>query len=233
MGIALDLLLDAASQVICSNALNRGSGFQLLPMGKDDLFFSDVEGSLLGSAMHLATKETSEDLILQQCHFPISARRDVTSHHYETISVSDHSRFRTSLGKSFGPLDEVVLAAWAILLRSYSRRNNVSFVVFLGSKGHKYLRNFTDDIPLQGNAEALVLQYDIFDGCLIQDVHASACRKCSRACLKKTQINTAFNLLSSAPLIDGYTNGGNVQLAHPQDDILSDGVSDAIELVDT
>lgn len=156
----------------------------------------------------------------------------MTSHHYETIPVSDHSRFRASSGKSFGPLDEVVLAAWAILLRNYFRRNIVSFAVLLGSKGLKYLGNVTDDIPLQGDAEALVLQYDIFDGCPIQDVRPSVCRKCSRAGLKKTQISTAFNLLSSAPLIDGYSNGGNVQLAHSHDDILDDGVSDALELVD-
>lgn len=227
------MLLDASNQVICSKFVNRGSGFQLLPIREDDLFFSDIKGSLLGSTMHTVIKETSDDLILQQCHFPTSARRDVISHHYETISISNLARFRPICGKRFEPQDEAVLAAWAILLRSYIRRNVVSFAVLLGSQGHEYFKNFTDDIPVQEGAEALVLQYEISDQCLIQDVRASVYRKYSRAALKKTRVNTAFNLLSSAPLGDGYSNGENIQLPYPHPDVLGDDVSNALGIVDS
>lgn len=178
----------------------------------------------LASIMHLTTAEYPEDLVLEHCHFPTSARRDVKNHHYETVGIFDHGRLDENLGRSYGSLEDLVQTAWAILLRNYLRGDVVSFAVLLGSQGYDFPRNNAEETSFRGDIEALVLQYELFDGCRIQDIRATACWKSSRQALRKTQISTAINLLSSLFRKNGQANGGTQQVTDAQHDVLIDDV---------
>jgi hypothetical protein len=180
---------------------------------------------LLASIMHLTTTEYPEDLVLGHCHFPTSARRDVKNYHYETASIFDHGRLDENLGKNFGSLEDLVRTAWAILLRNYLRGDVVSFAVLLGCQGYDSPRNNAEEAPFRGDIEDLILQYELFDGCRIQDIRATACWKSTRQALKKTQINTAINLLSSLSRKNGQANGETKQLTDAHHDVSIDDVS--------
>jgi hypothetical protein len=159
----------------------------------------------------MALEDYPEDLILQHCHFPTSARRDVEDSYYEAVSIFDHGGACADLGTKLGSLEELVQTAWAILLHSYLRGDIISFAVLSSCQNHDY--------------EALVLQYQIFDECRLEDVRPTGSWKSTRQTLKKTQVNTAINLLSSPFRKIGQRNREILQRTEPQDETHVDDVS--------
>jgi hypothetical protein len=159
----------------------------------------------------MALEEYPEDLILQHCHFPTSARRNVEDTYYETVSIFDYGGVCADLGTKLGSLEELVQASWAILLHSYLRGDIISFAVLTSWQNHDY--------------EALVLQYQIFDECRLQDVRPTGSWKSTVQALKKTQVNTTIKLLNSPFQKNGRRNGDIPQRTEAQDEMLVDDVS--------
>lgn len=145
--------------------------------------------------MDLALKDHLEDL--PKSHFPGAPRRDINVHHYESFSISIREESYSPLGNRREPWEELVQAAWALLLRSYLQDDTISFAVLLGGQSGSLSKK-------QANTDALVLQYQVPEECQLKDIRAANCWKTTRKVLKTSQINTALNLL--APL-SGPMNG--------------------------
>lgn len=154
--------------------------------------------------MDLTLKDHLEDL--PTSHFPGAPRRDVNDHHYESFSVSIHEESYFPLGEHREPWEELVQAAWALLLRSYLQDDTVSFAVLLWGHSGSISKK-------QANTDALVLQYQVPEACQLKDVRAAKCWKTTQKVLKTSQINTALNLL--VPL-SGPMNGELAKLTAPQ-----------------
>ena len=180
--------------------------------------------------MFLKAEESLEDLNFQHSHFPTSARRDIEHDHYEAITVFNDGDFRAGPGKKFEPLEELLQAAWAILLRSYLQDDMVSFAVLSACQNAGYSNQQNKKISLSEDSEISVLQYHIHEKCLLKDIHAATCWKSTSQVLNGTQINTAVNFWSSLSLRNGNRNMGLSQLidAHleiPINDVSSSHIS--------
>lgn len=154
--------------------------------------------------MDLTLKDHLEDL--PKSHFPGAPRRDINDHHYESFSISIHEESYSPLRKRPEPWEELVQAAWALLLRSYLQDDTISFAVLLGAHSGSISKKLA-------NSDALVLQYQVPEACQLKDVRAAKCWKTTRKILKTSQINTALNLL--APL-SGPINGELAKLTSAQ-----------------
>lgn len=149
---------------------------------------------------------------LPKSHFPGAPRRDINVHHYESFSISIHEESYSPLGKRRESWEEIVQAAWALMLRSYLQDDTVSFAVLLGGQSGSISKN-------QANTDALVLQYEIPEASRLKDIRAAKRWKTTRKVLQTSQINTALNLL--APL-SGPMNGELAKLTAAQHNLSID-----------
>lgn len=138
--------------------------------------------------MDLTVKDCLEDLPSSQ--FPGAPRRHVKDHHYESFCISIHEEFYSAFGECHETLEELVQAAWALLLRSYLQDDTISFAVLLGEQSGSIFKK-------QARTGALVVQYQLPEACRLKDIRAARCWKTTREVMKMSKINTAINLLAS------------------------------------
>ena len=165
----------------------------------------------LALIMYSMPKHSPEELVLQHCHFPTSRRRQIKADLYHCVTVFDDATIWTALGKSLECLEDLILAAWAILLRSYLRNDTVTFAVF--SEDQPCCdQKISNGTALRANTEAIVLQYEVADQCQVKDIHATACWKSNREVLETAHINTAVNLLAPSLLKNGMRTANLARL---------------------
>jgi hypothetical protein len=175
--------------------------------------------------MRLAPEECSEDLSLKRCYLPTCARRDVDNYNYEFVSIFGHETPFAGPEENPRSLEELVQVGWAILLQSYLQEEAVSFAVFPRCQKDEHDKHFTENSSLNGDAEVLVLQYQIFEACRLQDIRPNKCWRSTRQALERTQMNTAVNLLSSPLSKSGQKNGEIQHLVNPRDETFINKVS--------
>lgn len=149
---------------------------------------------------------------LPKSHFPGAPRRDINDHHYESFSISIYEDSYSPPGKCREPWEELVQAAWALLLRSYLQDDTVSFAMLLGGQSGGISKKQTD-------TDSLVLQYEIPKACRLKDIRAAKYWKTTRKVLMTSQINTALNLLVPP---SGLMNGELAELTAAQHNLLID-----------
>jgi hypothetical protein len=157
--------------------------------------------------MYLKPEESPQDIILQQCHFPTSARKDGAKVCYETVTVVDHEEFSANCGEPLGSLEELLQTAWVILLRSYVKDDLISFAVLLPRQNVHDLKYPAGETSFSAPNEALVVQYQVSEKCLLKDIRPAACWKSSIMALIEAQINTAVQFVNPVFVRNGERRG--------------------------
>lgn len=166
-------------------------------------------------------EESPADLMLQCCHFPTPAKRQTERQHYKTMSIFD--REEPFAGRELNI--EIIQAVWAILLRSYTRNPIVSFAVYSDHRDGCSADLKNKEISFSATTGALIVQYELFEGCQLKNINGSRSKKFIGRVLGDSQINTAVDLAASLPLTNGQRNGESSRLIDSDRDVLNDSVS--------
>lgn len=137
---------------------------------------------------------------LPKSHFPGAPRREINDHSYESFSISIREESYSPLGKRRVPWEDLLQAAWALLLRCYLQDDTISFAVLLRGQSGSTSKK-------QANTDVLVLQYQVPEACQLKDIRVAKFWKTTREVLKTSQINTALNVLTplSGPMNEELT----------------------------
>ncbi len=144
--------------------------------------------------MDFPVDESLDIPTLQPCNLPTSTK-DGDTGHFEVIPIFDHENHCPDLTRTLDSGEDVVKAAWAVLLRTYRQDEMVNYALLSDGR-----QGGSTDVSHNGKAEVLVVQYRLHNSCQLRDIHVAACHHYSRQALRKTPINTAINLcICSAP----------------------------------
>ena len=132
----------------------------------------------------------------QHCHFPTAVRRDMKESQYKTIGIFDRGDTVTAWRQDRQPLRDLVLNAWAVLLRYYVGNDIVAFLTLTDSQGHYGVGGTESKSCFGDDSEAVVLQYHFFDNLLLHDIRAFESTKCTEYEMGDVRINTVVRFLS-------------------------------------
>ena len=162
------------------------------------------------------TPQDSSEALLQHCRFPTSPQRDIGSRLCDSVTVFHDDTILPALGGSFEFSKDLILAAWALLLRAYLRNDFIAFAVLLDDQASCCYQNDTNGTSFNANTEASVLQFQFADHFQVKDVHAAVYRNSSRQVLKTNHINTAINLSAPVSPTTGVRNAYLARLTGSQ-----------------
>ena len=173
--------------------------------------------------MDMIPEQLPEDILPQHCRFPTSARRRAEKSCGKDVGIFDHKDLSTGWKKHSKPLEDLVQAAWALLLRSYVRNDSIYFaVLFTSSDGDTCIKDEMQT-SLHGD-ETLVLQYQFSEHVQLTDIHPVGSRKCRREGLDHGHINTAINFSTLLPVRNDHENGPLLRLMDNEKDVLNNDV---------
>lgn len=153
--------------------------------------------------MEVTMKKQPGNIMHQRCRFPRAVRRDTEDSHYRSVGVLDRENMVSASKQDHQSWKDLILNAWAILLRCYVRNDNVSFLTLCDALGHCDTRSTTMKSGSAQEYEAMILQYQLFDNLRLLHIHAVGSEKCSDDDLKDALITTAVHfsaLCSRSPL---------------------------------
>ena len=156
-----------------------------------------------------AIPESAEELGLQHCRFPTSLRGDVDDHVHDVVTLFEDDGTVANLGSS-GLQEDLLLAAWAILLHAYLRSDIVTFVESSDEKAHPY-EDPTHGTMSTTDTEVRVLQFQLAQECPLKDVRAATQWKSTQQALRAVHINTAVKFSPQFSLSNGMGNGYTVR----------------------
>ncbi|MCJ1281400.1 hypothetical protein MMC26_000719 [Xylographa opegraphella] len=146
--------------------------------------------------MGSAPEDLSEELSLQHCRFPISSQRNIEDRTYDVVSAFPDGATLPALGKGFESSKDLVLAAWALLLRTYLRNGSVAFAVISGDQALYSDQRSANGVPLSEGTGVSVVLFQCTDECRLKDIRVAASWRSTEPTLKASNINTAqFDLI--------------------------------------
>jgi hypothetical protein len=135
------------------------------------------------------TVDDSSDVI-NSCNFPTSSRPRKETDHLEAIKIFDHASPVSATGNVL-QTSELLMVAWALLLKSYTLSGPVSFVLLAGKDAHV---KETKEGPVDDAGETSVCEYQISAGSSSKIVQLRKREPLTREITERTHINTAVHV---------------------------------------
>ena len=126
----------------------------------------------------------------QRCHFPTATRRTLKESHFRAIGVFDQEYGVIAWERDSRRLRDLVLNAWAILLRHYVRNDIVAFLTFSNSPCHHGIGDAKWKLCLGEEIEIVMLQYQLLDDLQIHEIRPSESTKYTNHDMGYVRINT-------------------------------------------
>ena len=158
---------------------------------------SDLSPSMANAKL----EGSPEEFVNDDCHFPCSSHRDRQKHVPEIVAVcngedGDRKEFRRQLSQK----------AWALLLRSYTGRDHISFALVPNFETSKQ-DEAGNVLPKEDN-KASILRYHIAGQDRVRDILPLGRSNLSPIrTLQKSRINTALTFSEPQSASFGLTNG--------------------------
>ncbi|KAL2043784.1 hypothetical protein N7G274_003303 [Stereocaulon virgatum] len=154
--------------------------------------------------MDITKGRSPDDVLPQRYRFPTSSRRQRDNTEYKIINAFDLENLPEGWGQNSKPVAALIQGSWALLLRSYVRNDSISLPILFtiedaGSHEHNGQRTL-----LNGENEALILQYQIADHCRLGDIHPVASKNCRSKDLDYGCSNAAIFFSSSLTVRKGH-----------------------------
>lgn len=150
-------------------------------------------------AVEVAPQKQPKAMLHQHCHFPTAVRWDMNKFRYRTIGIFDREDTITGWEHDRQSLRDLVLNAWAVLLRYYVRNDIVTFLTLADSLGHHDIGSTKSESCYGEDTEAMVLQYQLLGNLLLQDIRTSESTKCTDHEVGDARINTVVRFSSLCP----------------------------------
>lgn len=176
--------------------------------------------------MDSTLEESSADLMLQSCLFPTRAKRQSKSHQYKTVGVFYRDEPFAGPGMSIEVSRDIIKAAWATLLRSYTRNTINSFAVHLDHRNGFSSDHQDEEIVSGATTKTLIVRYELFEGCQLKNMNASGTTMFMESAFKDVHINTAVDFSASLPRINGQRDAEPSLRNDSEVDVLKFSVSD-------
>ena len=141
-------------------------------------------------------QKQTKPILHQHCQFPTAVRRDMKESQYKTINIFEREDTITAWQQDRQTLREVVLNAWAVLLRYYVGNDIVAFLALTDPQGHYDVGSTESESCFGEDTEAVVLQYHFFDNLLLHDIRAIESTKCTGYEMGDVRVNSVVRFLS-------------------------------------
>ena len=174
--------------------------------------------------MGITQGRSPDDVLPQRYRFPTSSRRQIDNTEYKSINAFDIENLPASWEWNSKPVAALVQRGWALLLRSYVRNDSISLPILFtmedaGSHTHNGQRTL-----LNGETEALILQYQISDHCRLGDIHPVASKRYRSNDLDHGCSNAAIFFTTSLTVRKGYKDGRLSRVLEFRKDVLEHDV---------
>ncbi|KAL8726064.1 MAG: hypothetical protein Q9166_006943 [cf. Caloplaca sp. 2 TL-2023] len=160
-------------------------------------------------------EDIAEKLQMQQhCQFPTSTKKLASKHQYRNVALSTMEKVAHAWDKDYRSQKERLRAAWAILLRCYTRNDVVSFaelsMSFEGTGPEEQQESIAG-----GQADVVAWQYDIPDSLRLDNVRPHRRDSCTVENLKGRRVNTVVLFSVPFSMIWDQENGRSLHLRCP------------------
>ena len=174
--------------------------------------------------MDITQGRSPDDVLPQRYRFPTSSRRQRDKTEYKSINAFDLGNLPASWGRNSKPVAALVQGGWALLLRSYIRNDSISLPILFTMEAADSHTNNGKRTLLNGETEALILQYQISDHCRVGDIHPFASKKYRSKDLDYGFSNAAVCFSTSLTGRKGYMDGRLSRVLEPGNDVLEHDV---------
>ena len=142
--------------------------------------------------------EVSPDLVLEHCHLHTSTRRNGEPLDSEVINVVVDGGWFSGSGHPFHNSEELVQAAWALLLRRYLGNDIVCFAILDDRQKYRSIKTGTVLKPSITGVKTRILQYCIPAQCRVKDLRPIGVPAAIEQVSETASINTAILFSASS-----------------------------------
>ena len=147
--------------------------------------------------------EDTQDLVFHHCQFPTATRRDTESLHnkssYGSISVFEHDAALPGHLSTIEATKDLLQAAWASLLCSYTRNEIVAFVANTGNQKTSHTNGIC---PVEA-ADAGVVEFQTLNKKYPREIHRVPLERYASRGLRNAQVNTAIDFSGALSMSNG------------------------------